>query len=89
MDNIERNRNLTPSFKHTHRNNMDTTTVLEIIKMIDTQIESNYDDEFRFTWHKNEHCNGYQEGLEALKNHLQNYIDAELSAFESTLGQAE
>jgi hypothetical protein len=65
---------------------MDTNTVLEIINMIDNQIADNK---------KRMSDKGFnietpaQTELIKLKNHLQNSIDAELSAFESTLGQAE
>lgn len=71
---------------------MDTNTVLEIIKMIQDRIKNNAINCinnpastetiacFRI---------GERRSLIELRDYLQDHIDAELSAFESTLGQAE
>lgn len=65
---------------------MDTNTILEVINMIDNQIDNNK---------KRMSDKGFnietpaQTELTKLKNHLQNYIEAKLNGFESTLGQSE
>lgn len=68
---------------------MDTTTVLEIIKMIDNKLvdciqpsenEDEYDQQINIQW-------GIRYGFEDIRNHLQNYIEAQLNAAELQSGE--
>ena len=67
---------------------MDTTTVLEIIKMIDTNLNSVQD------WviddndciHP-EFYSGHYSGLTSLKDELQSFIEGQLSAAENQTGE--
>jgi hypothetical protein len=69
---------------------MDTTTVLAIIKMIDTRHSS---DEARYTdllygmYPPNEETKSYfrgkAESLDELRNHLQSFIEGQLNAEEN------
>ena len=67
---------------------MDTTTVLEIIKMIDYRIDATVNsivnsqeksDKYYFI--------GKAEGYEELSNHLQSYIEGQLNAAENQTGE--
>jgi len=68
---------------------MDTSTVLEIIKMIDNKIDSikqSVPDSF-YSYPSGialfHHC----KGLEDIKDHLQEYIEAQLSIAENSTGE--
>lgn len=67
---------------------MDTSTVLEIIKMLDTEIDSikelmnnlnDYEDNTQLF------CNC--ESLEYFRNHLQSFIESQLNSAENSAGE--
>ena len=68
---------------------MDTTTVLEIIKMIDNQIDyyrrNNNQDGFGNII--KEFPQGQEDSLTKLKNHLQSFIEGQVSAIENRTEQ--
>jgi hypothetical protein len=64
---------------------MDTTTVLEIIKMIDAQL-------FKLEEYYNQGMNDTEYysasgSLEKLRDHLQDYIEGQVSAMENSTGE--
>ena len=67
---------------------MDTTTVLEIIKMIDAGI-FNLDNLLHDTERNvsDDYLKGGMHQLSGLKNHLQDYIEQQLSAAENSTGE--
>ena len=62
---------------------LDTHTVLEIIKMIDTQKKELYEDEVMFQ----EEYYGAVNALNELQDHLQSYIEGQLNAEELRTGE--
>jgi uncharacterized protein YaaN involved in tellurite resistance len=62
---------------------MDTTTVLEIIKMIQTQKDTLMNDEEMFQ----EEYYGAMNALNELQGHLQDYIEGQVSAIENSTGE--
>lgn len=66
---------------------MDTGTVLEIIKMIDTGFDNldNYlhDDDLEKDECRIEYIKGGMHQLSSLKNHLQSFIEAQVNAAEN------
>jgi len=68
---------------------MDTTTVLEIIKMIDAGFD-NLDDHLHDDLEKDasriEYIKGGMHQLGALRNHLQSFIEGQLNTVENQTG---
>ena len=62
---------------------MDTTTVLEIIEMIQTQKDTLMNDEVMFQ----EEYYGAMNALNELQGHLQDYIEAQVNAIENSTGE--
>ena len=62
---------------------MDTTTVLEIIKMIQTQKDTLMNDEVMFQ----EEYYGAMNALNELQGHLESFIEGELNAAENSTGE--
>jgi len=62
---------------------MDTTTVLEIIKMIDTQKDTLMNDEVMFQ----EEYYGAMNALNELQGHLESFIEGQLNAVENQTGE--
>lgn len=69
---------------------MDTTTVLEIIKMIENQMQSNvaHPDE-QFYSNTYSYRLGNLDALRELKDHLQDYIEQQVTYAENNLGGSE
>jgi len=69
---------------------MDTTTVLEIIKMIDAGFD-NLDDHLHDDLEKDasriEYIKGGMHQLGALRNHLQSFIEGQLNTVENQTGE--
>lgn len=69
---------------------MDTTTVLEIIKMLDKRID-NADMHFKanenMSIREREYFRGKLDAYDELSNHLQKYIEAQLNAAELSTGE--
>jgi hypothetical protein len=62
---------------------MDITTVMQIIKMIDNQIGS-----LQTTFDASpKYCNGAVTELWALREHLQEYIEGQVSAMENSTAE--
>ena len=68
---------------------LDTQTVLEIIKMIDAYSAAAYDN-IQNAIEKNEEPSSYDIGvfdqMSSLSDHLQDYIEARVSAMETSTG---
>jgi non-canonical (house-cleaning) NTP pyrophosphatase len=62
---------------------MDTTTVLEIIKMLDVEINKSIANEAQDI----DYAVGYELGLIRFRDHLQGYIEAQLNAAENNTGE--
>ena len=69
---------------------MDTHTVLEIIKMIDSYSSAAYDN-IMTAHEKGKEANPYDIGvfdqMSALSDHLQSYIEGQVSALENQTGE--
>ena len=71
---------------------MDTTTVLEIIKMIEVKIKDlgdwlhNHTSKEEMDWEQANKAGAYQE-LTELKDHLQSFIEGQLNAAENQTEQ--
>ena len=73
---------------------MDTTTVLEIIKMLDAGIDSiDLDDYKKFDTPSRDELPDYQyafgqkTSLEHFRDHLQSFIEGQVSAIENSTGE--
>ena len=75
---------------------MDTTTVLEIIKMLDNQISIHWEDArncCQYDTPSRDELPDYQcelgkaFGLESFRDHLQSFIEGQLSAAENQTGE--
>jgi uncharacterized protein YsxB (DUF464 family) len=68
---------------------MDTTTVMQIIKMIDVkhkQVKDKLKTIPQYNQDETQYWQGMGTGLQELSDHLQEYIEAEVSAIENNLG---
>lgn len=69
---------------------MDTTTVLEIIKMIDSYSSAAYE-KIEAAHKEGQKANAYDIGvfdqMSSLSDHLQEYIEGQVSAMENSTGE--
>jgi hypothetical protein len=67
---------------------MDTTTVLQIIKMIDHRLDAEVNNIVNSQKKSDKHYFiGKAEGYEELRDHLQSFIEGQLSAAENQTGE--